>query len=377
MRRLADMEFVRGAPILVRASLNVPVKDNCVVNTYRLLRAEKTIRTLSEAGARVIVCGHIGREPHESLLPVYTYWKAGVFPEISFSEEVVGARVLSRVRALPPGGILLLENLRRNKGESTNDRNFSKELANLADYFVQDAFDACHRAHASIIGVPVFLPSYAGLLLEEETRELLAALSPKPPSLAIIGGAKIITKAPLIRKLFDRYDHVFVGGAIVHDIFLARGYQIGRSLSSNSTASIQDIAGDKRLIVPIDVLVEDASGARRVTRPDALSAEDTILDAGPETVALLAGLVKKTQTVLWNGPLGNYERGCKEATETLAQAVAQSRGTRVIGGGDTVASIEALNLHRQFTFVSTGGGAMLDFLTAGTLPGIEAIQKKK
>ena len=373
MKTLADMHLVSGAPVLLRASLNVPVHHNRVKNTYRLEQAVPTIQALSRAGARTIIIGHMGGSNTASLLPVFEYWKREMFPDMQFSSECVGAEIRKISKTLPSGGLLLLENLRRKKGEQENDRLFAKDLASCADYFVQDAFDACHRPHASIIGVPAFLPSYGGLQLEAEIKGLSRALSPSAPSLAIIGGAKIITKAPLIRKLFDRYDTVFVGGAIVHDIFLSLGYQIGRSLSTGNVSAIADIAHHPRLLVPCDVLVEDSSGAWRITRPDLLTKDDSILDAGPETISMLSDLSLRSKMILWNGPLGNYERGCKTATEDLARAVAQSPGESVVGGGDTVASIEALHLHQHFTFVSTGGGAMLDFLTAGTLPGIEAL----
>jgi phosphoglycerate kinase len=263
-----------------------------------------------------------------------------------------------------------------------NDPVFAGELAALADVFVEDSFDTCHRAHASIIGVPKLLPSYAGLLLEEEVRELSRALKPKEPSLAIIGGAKFNTKEAVLRTLLEAYDHVFVGGALANDFFKATGQEIGKSsVSSTVDDAVRGILTHPKLVLPIDALVVSASSvgtanaltkARVVTignvRPD-----DVILDHGPGTNALLANLAREAETILWNGPLGICEDGFVEATNTLAQSIASSHAYSVVGGGDTVAAIENLGLLSRFSFVSTGGGAMLNFLAKGTLPGIETL----
>jgi len=364
MRTVRDIRLLENIPVLVRAALNVPVENGLVANDYRLRRALPTIRYLCERGARVVLISHIegaglpaGRQGTETLEPVARAL-GKLIPGVSFFGETVGERARSAVRALSPGNVLVLENLRRNAGETANGPAFARELSALADVFVEDSFDTCHRAHASIIGIPKLLPSYAGLLLEEEVRELSQALSPKHPSLAVIGGAKFSTKKKVLAALLATYDHVFVGGALANDFLKASGQEVGKSLvSGEDESAIKELLANPRLVLPIDSVV----------------VHEKILDHGPGTSALLAGLAQEAKTILWNGPLGNYENGFTDATEDFARAVAASGAHSVVGGGDTIAAIESLGLLPRFSFVSTGGGAMLDFLASGTLPGIEAI----
>lgn len=358
MRTVRDIQIFQNIPILVRAALNVPVEKGRVANEYRLRRALPTIRYLAERGARVILIGHLGEKGTETLKPVAEALGALV-RGVSFFDETIGARARTAIRDLAPGNMLVMENLRRHKGERTNDRAFAKELASLADIFVQDSFDTCHRPHASIIGVPKLLPSYAGLLLMEEIDELSRALTPKKPALAVIGGAKFSTKEGVLNALLKTYDHVFVGGALANDFLKASGKEVGKSLVSDSVdeREIKKILANPRLVVPIDSVIKDGE----------------ILDHGPRTIALLALLAAKAKTILWNGPLGNYENGFSDATNAFARAVADSSARSIVGGGDTIAAVENLGLLPRFSFVSTGGGAMLQFLARGTLPGIEAL----
>ncbi len=357
MRSARDIKVFQNIPILVRAALNVPVENGKVINDYRLRRALPTIRYLAERGARVVLIGHLGDNGTETLKPVAE--ALGVLISgVSFFDETAGARARAAVRNLASGNILVMENLRRNKGERTNDGAFVKELASLADIFVQDCFDTCHRPHASIVGVPKILPSYAGFLLEEEVAELSRALVPKKPSLAVIGGAKFSTKEAVLTALLKTYDHVFVGGALANDFLKVSGRRVGKSLVSETNEnSIKRILMNPKLILPIDSIIKN----------------EMILDHGPNTSALLSGLASKAKTILWNGPLGKYEDGFIDATNNFARAVAESKAYSIIGGGDTVAAIENLGLLPRFSFVSTGGGAMLSFLARGTLPGIDAL----
>ncbi|MDP2651803.1 MAG: phosphoglycerate kinase [bacterium] len=357
MRSVRDIPFFENIPILVRAALNVPLENGAVASAYRLRRALPTITFLSERGARVILISHIGEKGTETLAPV-AYALGEIIPGVSFCSETIGPKARAAIRDMAPGHILVLENLRRNKGEQMNDRAFAKELAALADIFVEDSFDTCHRVHASIVGVPELLPSYAGLLLEDEIDELSRALAPKHPALAVIGGMKFRTKEAVLEKLLATYDHVFVGGALANDFLKASGKDIGKSLVSGADEGmLKKLLGNPKLVLPIDSIV----------------ANEIIVDHGPGTRALLASLAQKAKTILWNGPLGNYENGFVDTTDAFARAVATSRAYSVIGGGDTVAAIEHLGLVSQFSFVSTGGGAMLQFLATGTLPGIEAL----
>ena len=358
MRTVRDIQIFQNIPILVRAALNVPVENERVVNDYRLRRALPTIRYLTERGARVVLISHLGEQGTETLQPVARAL-GGLVSGVSFFGETVGVRARAAVRDLAPGTILVLENLRRNYGERANGRAFAEELAALADIFVEDCFDTCHRPHASIVGVPKLLPSYAGFLLEEEVRELSRALAPKQPALAVIGGAKFNTKEAVLTTLLKKYDRVFVGGALANDFLKASGKDVGKSLVSETANSndIKKLLANPKLVLPIDSIIKN----------------EVVLDHGPNTVALLATLAQKAKTILWNGPLGNYENGFTGATEGFARAVAASNAYSVVGGGDTVAAIEGLGLLPRFSFVSTGGGAMLQFLASGTLPGIEAL----
>jgi phosphoglycerate kinase len=392
MRSIRDIQLFENIPILVRTALNVPIENDTVVNDYRLRRALPTLTFLSERGAKVILISHIGERGTETL-ELAARALGNLIPRVSFFGETIGERARKAVRTLAPGNILVLENLRRDKGEVTNSRAFAKELAALADVFVQDSFDTCHRPHASIIGIPELLPSYAGLLLEEEVEELSQSLTPRHPALAVIGGAKFITKEAVLAMLLKTYDHVFVGGALANDFFKAAGQTVGKSLVSRigtsegtqrtDEDSIKKIIANPKLILPIDLLVIPAENVgtmharagARIASVGQVRPDEVILDHGPGTSALLCSLAKKAKTILWNGPLGNYERGFIDATNAFARAVADSGAHSVIGGGDTIAAIENLGLLPRFSFVSTGGGAMLDFLAKGTLPGIEALQR--
>lgn len=392
MQTIRDIQLFENVPILVRAALNVPVENGEVVNDYRLRRALPTIEYLRDRGARIVLISHIGEAGTETLGAVARALQK-LIPSVSFFPEVVGERVRAAIRELRPGEILVLENLRRHAGEKGNDAAFARELAVLADIFVQDSFDTAHRVHASIVGVPKLLPSYAGLLFEEEVRELSEALAPQRPSLAVIGGAKFSTKEEVLVKLLSLYDHVFVGGALGSDFLKVAGQEVGKSLVLNANeAEIRGLLENPKLLLPVDSLVVPAgdasrkgartdirrhtfrvSSASRIAPVGEVQPDEVILDHGPGTNALLAEYASKAKSILWNGPLGKYEDDYVAATDAFARAVAASKAHSVVGGGDTIASIEKLGLLPKFSFVSTGGGAMLTFLAHGTLPGIEAL----
>jgi phosphoglycerate kinase len=367
------VDRLAGHTVLVRSSLNVPVEAGRVTNPFRLEAALSTISLLSARGVKVVLLSHIGDTPAASLRPVYEYLKKKI--EIQFVDDVVGARATAAARGLKNGEVLLLENLRRDPGEIKNSDDFARRLATLGDVYVNDDFAAAHRSHASLVGVPKYMPSYAGLQFEAELSGLVHALAPKSPSLAILGGAKFVTKEPLIRALLTKYDTVFVGGALATDFFKAKGYEVGRSLTS-AAPHIQDLLQNSKIMLPEDVTVQSVSG-QEVKKPSELLPSDCIYDIGPVTLTKLTPYIEKGKTVLWNGPMGNFEKGYSEMTEALARIVAGAAGVSVVGGGDTIASIEKLGLNKKFEFLSTAGGAMLDFLAHGTLPGIEALKNAK
>jgi phosphoglycerate kinase len=270
------------------------------------------------------------------------------------------------------GDCVLLENLRFDDGEKKNDPKFAQALASLGDIYVNDAFSVCHRSHASVVGVPKLMPSYAGFQLEKEVANLSKAFSPSHPFLFILGGAKFETKLPLIEKFIEIADHVFVGGALATDFFKIKGYEIGTSLVSEGDFGLEKYVNNPKLLIPIDVKTKDGE----IKMADALSKTDAIMDCGPGTIDSLSDKVKNAKLILWNGPLGVYEQGYKDSTLSLARLIANNhdRGVEsLVGGGDTIAAIAENNDEGRFSFVSTGGGAMLDFLAKGTLPGIEVL----
>lgn len=372
MRSFDFSQDIRGVGVVLRAPLNVPIEDGVVTNTFRLEQALKTIEQLSQKGARTVVLGHIGREQTASLKPVFSALKEKKHTRLSFVDAVVGGGVCSAIEALAPGETLMLENVRRNPGEVANDPVFGERLASYGSVFINDAFSASHRSHASIIGIPQYIPGFAGPLFLKEYEGITPALSPESPNIAIVGGAKFVTKEPLIRTLLNKYDHIFIGGALAHDFFVAKGLEVGKSLVSR-TARVDDLLNNSKIILPVDAVVLNHEGIE-TKEIDSISPEDMILDIGPKSLARIAPLLEKARFVLWNGPMGNFEKGFSESTEALARKVAAVKGSSVVGGGDTVAAIQKLGLNEKFTHVSTAGGAMLDFIADGTLAGIEVLK---
>jgi phosphoglycerate kinase len=377
MKGVRDIKVLENVPVLLRTSLNAPVENGKVTNAFRLKSALPTIEYLRGKHARVILISHISGKGTETLMPMYEAMRQWI-PDMAFCPVSTGEEARKAVRELLPGKVLMLENLRRNAGEEKNDPEFAKELASLADVFVQDSFDVCHREHASVVGVPGLLPSYAGLTVLQEVEELTKARKPKRPAVAIIGGAKFSTKEPVLKTLLKSYDHVFVGGALANDFLKAKGYPVGTSLVSlEGQDHIKKLLKNKKLVAPVDVIAAPLKSTRdagRVCMAGEVKEGEAILDAGPHTAAALVDLINKSKTVLWNGPLGLFENGFMDATRTLAHAAANAHTRSILGGGDTIAAVELLGLEHQFSFISTGGGAMLDFLAYGTLPGLKALK---
>ncbi len=370
---LSSLAVARGLRVLVRGSLNVPLNERGEPqNTLRLHRMVPTIRWLRQRGASVVLCGHRGRSGDESLAPLAEWFAKELGEAVVFAPTIRDAH-----RLLGDGvSLILLENLRCWEGEKANDLHFARALAGLADAYVNEAFAASHRAHASIVSVPKLLPAYAGFAFQREVEMLTQALEPPAASFLIVGGAKIATKLPLLLRALTRYRKVAVGGVLANDLWAAKGYEVGRSMrSAVSPEALQPLLRHPRVVLPVDVVAYHPVHGARVCAPTEVAPEERIVDAGPRTVALFAGLAEASELVVWNGPLGNYEQGFAANTEALAQALTRVSARTIIGGGDTVASIERMQLVEHFTFVSTGGGAMLQFLADGTLPGITALQQ--
>lgn len=368
---IRTVKDLRGKRVLLRASLNEPVIDERVAGDSRLVGSLETIRFLTDSGARVIVIGHRSGAASETFVSVYEYLKQYI--PISFVKEVVGPLTKRAVASLADGDSVLLENIRSEKGETENNPEFAKTLASYADIFVNDDFTVAHRVHSGVVGVPEYIRSYAGPQFVKEVEGLTLALTPEDPSLAVIGGAKFETKAPLIQAFLKTYDTVFVGGALANDFFKARGYVVGRSLVSAEIPD-EDLLGNDKLKLPVDLVVENG-GKTFVKKPEDIVVGDYIYDAGPETSVMLERLVHESRFVLWNGPLGQYDAGYTESTERFARTLSASTVRSVVGGGDTVTAIAKLHPEDGISFVSTAGGAMLEFLLKGTLPGIEALRR--
>ncbi len=377
MNSISDIEKeeLKGKRVLLRAGLDVPLDAHGeVADLFRVRRAAESIVFLKERGAKVIVLSHIGRDPKESNEPVFRALKREL--PLFFVPDILGQAAKDAVAAMREGDVILLENLRRDPGEAANDEVFARALAAFGDIYVDDAFSVAHRAHASIVGIPKFLPSYAGLLLSEELVHLSFAREPQSPSITILGGAKFETKAPLISLLLERYDHVFVAGALANDVLKAQGYEVGISLISKELPS-KAVLEHSHFISPVDVTVESTDKQARVKGIQEVHKGDRIVDIGPDSVAKIAPLISGAKHILWNGPTGLYEGGYTTYTHQIARLIAgavEKGALSAIGGGDTIAAIEESGVgEKNLGFLSTGGGAMLEYLLKGTLPGIEAL----
>jgi phosphoglycerate kinase len=326
-------EQLKGKKVLVRVDFNVPIENGKVTNDFRIRQSLSTLKLLSQAGAQVTAISHLS-DNQASLAPVRELLKT-----------------------LAPG-VRLLENLRQNPAEEMNDIEFAKMLTNGQDLFVNDAFSACHRKHASIVGIPPLLPSYAGLLLEREIKELSRAFEPEHPFIFVLGGIKFSTKIPLINKFLDLADKIFIGGALAASFFKALGQEIGESTVDKDLDLLKPFLNQPKIGLPKKMVWVD----------------NKIVDVDPESFTDLAPDIVAAKMILWNGPMGNFEAGYSAGTKTLIEQISGSNAYSIVGGGDTVAAIEEMNLGAKFGFISTGGGAMLDFLGNGTLPGIEALK---
>jgi len=372
MRTLNDLVVGEGATVLLRADFNVPIQKGVVVDPFRIEKTLLTINELLQKGVRLVILSHIENDEDESLKPVFEYLLAKGLP-ISFEGSSEKGVIEDSVKKLESGRILLLENIRRFKEEKENNEDFSKWLASLGEAYVNDAFAVSHRKHASVVGIPKFLKSCAGRLIEEEVRELSTAFNPHHPFLFILGGAKFETKEPLITKFLDIADNVFVGGALGNDFFKAKGYEVGGSMVSGSIPE-EAIVNHPNLLLPEDMVVRASDERRALRTPDSVHPQEVISDAGPQTIEMLRTYIMEARLILWNGPLGYYEKGYAEGTKDIAKLLSQSRARSIVGGGDTVAAIESLGIMDRLSFVSTGGGAMLDFLAEGTLPALEVLK---
>ena len=387
-RTVEDLELERGTRVLLRADLNVPLEDGRVTDDARIQAALPTIELLRARGASIVLCSHLGRpqdrEPETSLRPASERLGELLGAPVEQAGAVVGEEVERAVEGLAPGDVLALENTRWEPGETADDPDLARALAALADVYVNDAFGAAHRSHASTAGVAQHMPAVAGLLLEREVTTLRAIVEePQRPLVVVLGGAKVSDKVALIERFLQTADAVLIGGAMCFSFFAAQGIATGDSLVEEEGVGLArealEQAGDSRarLLLPQDLVLGERFSADAATRPlDATEVPDGWmgLDVGPRTTSSYSEEIAAAGTVFWNGPMGAFElEPFAAGTRAVAQAVADAPGTTVVGGGDSASALAEFGLAERVSHLSTGGGAVLELLEGRSLPGVEAL----
>lgn len=366
-------EFLKGKRVIVRTDFNVPVSTSGkVLETARIDFCLKTIIYLKNSGARVILISHIGREKNATLLPVFNYLKTK-FP-LDFISDWNEVLIAQKVEQMKEGEVLLLENLRQQSGEIDNEYSFAVFLSSLGDIYVNDAFSASHREHASIVTLPTLLKSYCGCQFRKEYETLSKVFNPEHPFVVLIGGTKFETKIPVIESLLAVADTVFVGGALANDILKANGYEVGQSKVNDIDKNYAEtIFKNEKVILVNDVKVKSFLFNKNKTLKD-IKYTDKIIDGGEETALLLNEKIKEAKLVVWNGPFGTFEQGNSFLSKKVIDAIAKSNTYSIVGGGDTVAEVKKLGKEELFDFLSLSGGAMLEFIAKRTLPGVEMLK---
>jgi phosphoglycerate kinase len=391
---------IKNKRVLLRVDLNVPMKGNEVADTTRLKAAGPTIKEIADAGGKVILLSHFGRpkgrDPNQSLKPIAAALSRVIGRPVAFAQDCIGEIAEKAVTAMKPGDILCLENTRFHSEEEKNDPEFARKLARLGDIFVDDAFSVAHRAHASNTGIVTQsirvgtpMPAFAGRSLQAEL-EVLGNLFEKPqrPLAAIVGGAKISTKLDLLGNLIDKVDILIIGGGMANTFLAAQGKGMGKSLCEAdllpTAREIMDKAKQKRreIVLPVDAMVAqkfEANAPSKVVDVDHIGAADMMLDIGPRSIAHVISVLARTKTLVWNGPFGAFEmepfdNGTAEVAEAAAELTGAGKLVTVAGGGDTIAALHAADVAERFTYVSTAGGAFLEWLEGKPLPGVEVLR---
>lgn len=388
---MKDLDL-KGKRVFCRVDFNVPMSEGKVTDDTRIRAAVPTIEYLVEQGAKVILASHLGRpkgEVNEEMRLAATGVRLGelLHKEVKSLDESIGDKVEQEIATMEEGDIVLLENVRFHAGEEKNDEELAKAFANLADVFVNDAFGAAHRAHASTAGIASHLPAVSGLLLEKELDVLGKALSePERPFTAIIGGAKVKDKIGVIDHLLDKVDNLIIGGGLSYTFIKAQGYEIGNSLVEEDKLDLANSFIEKakqkgvNFYLPIDATVASEFSQDAETKSvkiEEIPADWMGLDIGPETAAMYAEVIKNSKLIIWNGPMGVFEMPAFEnGTKSVAQAMAETSGYTVIGGGDSAAAVEKFHVAEKMDHISTGGGASLEFMEGKDLPGVSALTNK-
>jgi phosphoglycerate kinase len=393
--RTLDHADVANKRVLLRVDLNVPMEGGRVSDATRIERIAPTIAELADKGGKVILLSHLGRpkgpDPKESLRPVAAAVAEIAKRPVGFVEDCIGPKAEAAVSAMRPGDVLCLENTRFHKGEERNDQAFVDALAKLGDIWVNDAFSAAHRAHASTEGLGHKLPAYAGRTMQAELDALGKALeSPQRPVVAIVGGAKISTKLALLGNLMTKVNVLVIGGAMANTFLAAQGKAVGKSLCEHDLlTTARDILAKAasrhcEIVLPVDAVVAqkfEANAPSRVVSVDGVGPDDMILDIGPRSVEHVVSVLARAKTLVWNGPFGAFElepfdNGTVEVAEAAAELTATGKLVSVAGGGDTVAALNAAGVTERFSYVSTAGGAFLEWLEGKALPGVEVLKAK-
>jgi phosphoglycerate kinase len=393
--RTLDQADVKGKRVLLRVDLNVPTENGAVTDATRIERVAPTITEIADKGGKVILLAHFGRpkgpDPKDSLKPIAAAVAQAVSRPVAFAEDCIGEKAAAAVAAMQPGDILLLENTRFHKGEEKNDPAFVAELAKLGDLWINDAFSAAHRAHASTEGLGHKLPAYAGRTMQAELEALSKALeAPKKPVVAIVGGAKVSTKLELLENLIGKVEALVIGGAMANTFLHAQGLKVGKSLVEKDMADTarrimaKAEAGSCAIILPVDAIVAfhfEANTPSHAYGVDAIPAEGMMLDVGGQSIERVKGAIDEAGTLVWNGPFGAFElHPFEKATVEIAKyAAAKTKSGRLVsvaGGGDTVSALNVAGVAEQFTYVSTAGGAFLEWMEGKPLPGVEVLRQK-
>jgi len=392
MKTIKEIKNLKNKKVLVRVDFNVPVGDDGIVDNkedWRIKAALPIIKYLLEKKAKVILIAHLGRPERNqglgiknqeySLKPVADRLEELLDRKIKFISDCIGNEVKSAIEKMRTGEIILLENLRFYKEEKNNDEGFARKLAGLTDIYINNAFSVSHRKHASVCAITKFLPSYAGLLLEKEIKTLSDAIhNPERPAIIIVGGAKVKTKLPVMEYLINRFDHILTGGVVANVILKAKGIDIGKSLMDKT--DIKEVRKinltSNKLYVPVDAVVCNSQKKEVDLRAVGKIGDNKILDIGPETAKLYSKIISDSKTIIWNGPMGLFEKNeFALGTKAIVKAVAKSEEYVIIGGGDTIAAVDKFGDLKKVDYVCTGGGAMLEFLAGKKLPGIEALEQ--
>ncbi len=386
-KTIKDIPGFKNKTVFLTVDFNISLHNGKIANDTRIREALPTINYLLKKGAKLVIASHLGRpkgyDLHYSLKPVADRLQKMIPQKVFLVDKYWFPEINQEVSRKTKQGVVLLENIRFTENENKNDNNFSKHLSSMADYFVNDAFGTSHRVHASIVGIAQYLPSYAGLLLDQEIRMLnKALLNPQKPFVVVIGGAKTPEKISVIEKLLDIADTVILGGAIANTFLAAWGFGMGRSMIDYEMIEMAKVVFWKTsrqhsaLILPHDVIITTDSDKKKLVTVDynKVPSDASIFDIGPETRKYYGQLLEKAKTIIWNGPMGLFEdERFKEGTESILKSISESRAFSIVGGGDTLTSIKNKDYLKKITHVSTGGSAMLEYIKKGSLPGIDVL----